>query len=106
MIGECDEGLDREALTRALRDVVEHDRQVSRVGDGAAVRDEAGLGRLAVVGHDEQQSLRARLWRHAKPSRCCGRWSMEHPHAEPVRRPSEWPRTGGSTMRRRGLMHA
>ena len=44
-----DERLGRERDAGARGDVVEHHRQVGGVGDGPAVRDDAGLGGLVVV---------------------------------------------------------
>ena len=58
MRGERPQGVPLDGNHRARRDVVEHDRKIGGVGDGAEMCDEAGLRRPRVVRGDHQQAVR------------------------------------------------
>jgi len=55
--GEPGHRLDGDLDAAAARNAVEDDRQLDRLGDGAEVGEEALLGRLVVIGGDQQQAV-------------------------------------------------
>src|SRR5690606_29066190 len=58
--GDLGQGGDLDEAARPAGDVVEHDREVGGVGDGAEVRDQRSLLRLRVVRSDRQDPVRSR----------------------------------------------
>ncbi len=87
----------------AERDVVEHHRQVGRVGDGGEVAQQPGLRRPVVVRRHDQQAVRAGLLGRARQLdrvRGC-RWCRRRRRRGPGRRPRRPRRAAGSPSRRR-----
>src|SRR5207302_4436609 len=63
--GELDHRLRLDVDDDAARDVVHDDRTVAGVGNGAEVLDDAALGRLVVVGRDDEEPVDADVVRFA-----------------------------------------
>ena len=57
VLGEPYQRLGRDGRPGPAGDVVEHDRERRRIGGSGEVRDQAGLGRLVVVGRDDKQAV-------------------------------------------------
>ena len=80
-LGQADDRLRLDVLAGAAGDVVDADRDLDRFGQGLEVLVEAFLGRLVVVGGDDQRGIGARAWRPsgsaAGPPPCC--WSRCRP---------------------------
>ena len=65
VLGDAQVGLAGDGDARPAGDVVDHDGQVARVGEGGEVGDEAGLRRLVVVRRDGEHGVGAGLLRVA-----------------------------------------
>ena len=61
MLSEDVQGRIREGDARTTGDVVEHDGQINRVGDGTHVCAQALLGGAIVVGGDNEETVRSVL---------------------------------------------
>ena len=61
VLGEARDGLGRDVGRRAARDVVEHQGEARRLGDGLVVGDDPLLGGLVVVGREQERAVGAGL---------------------------------------------